>query len=238
MDGIKRVALVTGGNRGLGLETCIRLAKGGITVYLGCRNELVGRECVERLRSSVKLDVLFSHLDVDNPASIQAAAEKIEKEAGRLDILINNAGVLLESEENGLYTPTDKNVLLKTFETNVAGAYLMSEAILPIMQQNGYGRIVNVSSGMGQLVNMQWEFPAYRISKAALNAVTRIHAAKCRGTNILVNSICPGWVKTDMGGPDAPRSLAEGVETILWAATLEDGSPTGGFFRDKHPIPW
>lgn len=238
MDGIKRVALVTGGNRGLGLETSIRLAKSGITVYLGCRNELVGRECVERLRSSVKLDVLFCHLDVDNIVSIQAAADKIEKESGRLDILVNNAGILLEREEDGQYTLTDKDILLRTFETNVAGAYFMSEAVLPLMQQNGYGRIVNVSSGMGQLVNMQWEFPAYRISKAALNAVTRVHAAKCRGTNILVNSICPGWVKTDMGGADAPRSLAEGVETIIWAATLEEGSPTGGFFRDKHPIPW
>lgn len=234
----KRVALVTGANRGLGLETVIRLAKKGIRTYLCCRNEQLGKECAEKLQKNLNLDVIFLRLDVNNPENIKEIVEKIDFEQKRLDILVNNAGILLDKEQKDGSISAQKNLLVATFETNVVAPYLLCEAVLPIMQRQGYGRVVNVSSGMGQLANMQSELPAYRISKTALNAVTKIYSVKYRGSNILVNSVCPGWVQTAMGGPDAPRSLAEGVETIVWAATLEEGGPTGGFFRDKHSIPW
>jgi len=237
MDRVKQIALISGGNKGLGFETAVQLSRRGIKVFLGSRSEQKGRESATRLQSA-GFDVTYIPLEVTDAASIQAAVDKIGKEFGHLDILINNAGVLLERGDGSLPIHTDKDILLKTFETNVAGAYMLCDAVLPLMRQNGYGRIVNVSSGMGQLANMQSEFPAYRISKTALNAVTKIFATLCRGINILVNSVCPGWVKTDMGGAEAPRSLAAGVETIVWAATLEDGSLTGNFFRDKHSIPW
>jgi NAD(P)-dependent dehydrogenase (short-subunit alcohol dehydrogenase family) len=233
-----RVALVTGANRGLGLETAIRLAKKNYKVYLSGRNLHSVTDCCERLQKSLKLDVLPLYLDVTVAESIAEAIARIEKDHDRIDVLVNNAGILLEKDSDHPDLATLKDILEKTFETNVVGSYLTSEKVLPIMLRNGYGRIVNVSGGMGQLINMQSEYPAYRISKAAMNGITRIFAVLSRGNNILVNSVCPGWVKTDMGGSDAPRSLAEGVETIIWAATLEEGGPTGGFFRDKHPIPW
>ncbi len=126
----------------------------------------------------------------------------------------------------------------KTLETNIFGPLRLTQAAVPLMRKNGYGRIVNVSSGAGQLIDMGMGFPAYRMSKAALNALTRITAAEVKDTNILVNAVCPGWVRTDMGGPQAERSVEHGAETPVWLATLPDDGPSGGFFRDKLPIPW
>jgi len=238
----KRVALVTGGNRGLGLETCRQLGQLGYIVILTARHTNQGREQVDLLKGE-GLDVRFYHADVNDSNSIGSLYEYVMSDFGRCDVLINNAGILIEKADHlneDLFERLrhDKNSLMITLETNVAGPYLLSEAFGPIMRKNRYGRIVNVSSGMGQLSEMQEGFPAYRISKAGVNAVTRIFAALYRGHNVLVNSICPGWVKTDMGGQNAPKSIPQGVDTIIWAATLPDGGPTGGFFRDRHPIPW
>lgn len=188
------------------------------------------------------LDVVFCQLDVTDPESIVKAFDSIKKGWGRLDVLINNAGVLLDMDEpilhpSGLFK-TDRNSLIKTFEVNTVGAYQLCEAFLPMMSAQHYGRIVNVTSGLGQLSEMAAGYPAYRLSKTAINAVTRIFAAQGRERNVLVNSVDPGWVKTDMGGSGAPRTLEEGIDTIVWAATLPDGSPTGQLFRDRQPVDW
>lgn len=231
MDNAK-IALVTGGNRGLGLETCKELAKKGLTVILTSRDEKKGQVQVKEINKE-GLNVVFLRLDTDDPESIRHAVDWVTQTFGKLDVLVNNAAILLDAKSK-----TDKRILSKTFETNVIGPYLLIEAFAPLMQKNHYGRIVNVSSQAGQLAHMGTEYPAYRISKAALNAVTVIYSAKFHGSNILVNSVCPGWVKTEMGGPNAPRTVEEGVETIVWAATLPDHSSTGCFFYDKNKIMW
>ena len=156
---------------------------------------------------------------------------------GRTDILINNAGIMIDPRGSRLLD-SELKTYRDTLETNAFGPLLITQALLPLMKKRNYGRIVNLSSGRGQLSEMGSGTPAYRISKTALNALTRIVAAETRGSNILVNSLRPGWVKTDMGGPYAPRTVAQGADTAVWLATLPDGGPTGGFFRDRKPIPW
>ena len=158
-------------------------------------------------------------------------------------MLVNNAGVFLDPGWQG--TPGDSSALLadpetirKTFEINTLAPLCLIQKFVPLMKKQGYGRIVNVSSGMGQLAEMEGGFPGYRISKTALNAVTKMIAAEVKETNVLINSLCPGWVRTDMGGKDAHRSVAEGADTIVWLATLDNGGPSGGFFRDRTAIPW
>lgn len=126
----------------------------------------------------------------------------------------------------------------RAMTTNVYGPLLMSQALVPLMKKNNYGRVVNISSGLGQLSDMGGGYPAYRISKTAINALTRMFAGELKDDNILVNSMCPGWVKTDMGGPDAPRDVQEGADTAVWLATLPDNGPRGKFFRDRQEIPW
>ncbi len=159
-------------------------------------------------------------------------------ELGPVDVLVNNAGVIAESGESSRDALSVSADLLRTaFESNTLGAYRTIQALAPGMRERSYGRIVNVSSGMGQLSDMNGGHPAYRLSKTALNALTRIFAQEL-GPSVLVNSVCPGWVKTDMGGPGATLEIEEGVQTIVWAATLPDDGPTGGFFRNKQPIPW
>jgi len=159
------------------------------------------------------------------------------REFDRVDVLVNNAGIMIDGEEpNAL--PEYASVIQRTFATNALGPYLLCRALVPAMVKNNYGRVVNVSSGMGQLSEMNSGYPGYRVSKTALNAVTRMFADETRGTDVLVNSVCPGWVRTDMGGKGATRSIEQGAETIVWLATLPDGSPTGGFFRDKKPMAW
>jgi NAD(P)-dependent dehydrogenase (short-subunit alcohol dehydrogenase family) len=157
-----------------------------------------------------------------------------------LEILVNNAGILIDPLDPaaGSVFHTKVDTLRRTYETNVYGPLQLCQALIPLMQVRGYGRVVNISSGMGQLSEMNGGYPGYRLSKTALNALTRIFADELKGTNILVNSVCPGWVRTDMGGPKASRSVEEGVYTIVWLATLPSGSPTGQFFRDRQPIPW
>ena len=240
MSGTGKIAVVTGGNRGIGFETCRQLARRGMRVILTARDEVKGRPAAERLRRE-GLEVEFATLDVSDDASVGSFARHVEKALGRVDVLVNNAGIMIDEEEGrGGGSPSVMRArietLRRTMEVNVYGALRVTQALLPLMPKND-ARIVNVSSGMGQLSDMNGGWPAYRISKTALNALTRILADELRGTGIRVNSICPGWVKTDMGGPGATRTPEEGADTIVWVATARD-VPTGGFFRDRKPIPW
>jgi len=236
----KRTALVTGANRGLGFETARQLGRLGYRVVLAARDQGKAEAAALTLRTEY-LDVLPLLLDVASDASCARL-----KEIGAVDVVVNNAGVLLESDENplaaGLLSQSALEVaselMRETLETNTLGAYRVIQELAPGMRERGYGRIVNVSSGLGQLDDMGGGYPAYRVSKTALNALTRIFAAELKGTGVLVNSVCPGWVKTDMGGPGAKLSTEEGVKTIVWAATLPENGPTSGFFRGMKPIPW
>ena len=167
---------------------------------------------------------------------IAQLARDVEEEFGRLDVLVNNAGISIDGEQHGVGANLD--VVRETLEMNLFGAWRPCEAFVPLMQRNRYGRIVNVSSGMDALNGMGGGSPAYRVSRTSLNALTRILASELRGTGILVNPVCPGWVQTDMGGSGASRTVEEGVDTPVWAATLPNNDPTGGFFRDRHQIPW
>ncbi|MDQ3302708.1 MAG: SDR family oxidoreductase [Actinomycetota bacterium] len=226
------VALVSGANRGIGREVVRQLAVRGVTTILGSRDEEKGRTAAEGIDG----EVVVRRLDVTDERGIQNLAHEVEEEFGRLDVLVNNAGVSMDSGRRGVNA--DLDVVRETLELNLFGAWRLCEAFVPLMQRNNYGRIVNVSSGMGALNEMGGGSPAYRVSKTALNALTRILASELRGSGILVNSVCPGWVRTDMGGSGAARSVEEGADTLVWAATLADNGPTGGFFRDRRPIPW
>ena len=227
-----RVALVSGGNRGIGLEIVRQLAGRGITVILGSREEESGRAAAEGLSG----DVVVSQLDVTDEGSVARLAASVEGEFGRLDVLVNNAGISNDDGQRGMNADLDR--VRDALEANLFGAWRLCEMAIPLMQRHGYGRIVNVSSGMGALEDMGGGSPGYRVSKTALNALTRILASELRGSGILVNCVCPGWVQTDMGSPRAPRPVEEGADTPVWAATLPKGGPTGGFFRDRRPIPW
>jgi NAD(P)-dependent dehydrogenase (short-subunit alcohol dehydrogenase family) len=224
-DGARPVALVTGANRGIGAEIATQLARDhDMLVIAGARDPS---------RVEARDNVLAVELDVTDDDSVGAAVAGIESGRGRLDVLVNNAGVY--GEPNGVadYPLGEAHQL---FEVNVYGPWRLIQAALPLLRRSPAARIVNVSSGSGQLDDMGPGRTAYRLSKAALNALTRTLAAE--EPQIKVNSICPGWVRTDMGGPTATRSVAEGADTAVWAATLGDDGPSGGFFRDREPIPW
>lgn len=233
----KRIAIVTGANRGIGFEICRQLGKrGDIRVFLTARNESRGEAAADKLRVE-GLDVGFHVLDVSSEASIVTFAGWLEATCKRCDVLVNNAGIL--ADPRGSRVLDSKVATYRdTLETNLLGPLRMIQALVPLMKQNGYGRVVNVSSGQGQLADMGVGTPAYRVSKTALNALTRTLAADLKGSGILVNAMCPGWVRTDMGGASAPRSVEQGADTALWLATLPANGPTGGFFRDRKPIPW
>lgn len=231
-----RVAVVTGGNRGIGLEICRQLAHAGLRVVLTARSPEKGRAAAESVsKEGVAMD--FFPLDVSNAAGIHQFGIFMEKEYGRCDVLVNNAGIFPDSGKISALD-TDVQILRAAMETNVYGPFMLCQRLVPLMRKNGYGRIVNLSSGMGQLSEMNGGCPGYRISKTGLNAVTRILADELRNDNILINSMCPGWVKTEMGGPDAPRTVEEGADTALWLATLPDDGPRGGFFRNRTPMAW
>jgi NAD(P)-dependent dehydrogenase (short-subunit alcohol dehydrogenase family) len=227
----KRIAVVTGGNRGIGLEICRQLAQAGMHVVLTARDEAKGKAAAK------KLGVESHQLDVDSDESVKAFVRWIKDTHGRCDVLVNNAGVMLDPRGSRVLD-SKIETYRDTLETNLLGPLRMIQAIAPLMKNQGYGRIVNMSSGQGQLSDMGVGTPAYRVSKTALNALTRTTAADLHGTGILVNAMCPGWVRTDMGGSGAPRSVEQGADTALWLATLPDNGPTGGYFRDRKPIPW
>ena len=227
-----RVALVSGGNRGIGREVARQLAERGLTVVIGSRDLGQGEAVAEELGNGV----VATQLDVTDEESIRSAISFVEREYGRLDVLVNNAAIA--DGWSGTAADADFDRVKEVLETNLFGAWRLVKAALPLMRRNGYGRIVNVSSGMGQLLDMGGHSPGYRLSKTGLNALTRMLTAELQGENILVNSVCPGWVRTDMGGKNARRSVEQGADTPVWLATLPDGGPTGGFFRDREPIPW
>ena len=234
--GAERVAVVTGANRGIGLEICRQLAASGLNVVLTSRDAAKGRAACKTL-TSAGLQVIYRRLDVTSVRAIRALAEFMQNEFGRIDVLVNNAGVMLDPRGTRFLDST-LATYRATFEVNVWGALALTQAVLPLMQKRRYGRIVNLSSGLGQFTGMGNSTPAYRMSKTALNALTCIVAAETKGNNILVNAACPGWVRTDMGGAGAPRPVAQGADTPVWLATLPDGGPTGSYFRDRKPIPW
>jgi NAD(P)-dependent dehydrogenase (short-subunit alcohol dehydrogenase family) len=224
----KRIALVTGGNRGLGFETCRQLARSGLTVILTARDSNKGNRAAIQLADKEGLDVIFYVLDVTNSNHIKDIAKQVVEEFGHLDILVNNAAILYDTWQYTL--DADLAIVNQAMATNVYGPWRLCQAFIPVMKRNGYGRIVNISSLGGSLHYMEeGGTPAYAISKAALNVLTRKLAAELRGTGILVNSIDPGWLATDMGGHGG-GPVEEGTHGIVWAATLSDDGPSGGFF--------
>jgi len=239
----RRVALVTGANRGIGFEISRQLAQKGITVVMGGREAQKGGAACDRL-SRQDLNVHYQTLDVTKEASIRSAVAAIKDAQGRLDILVNNAGVYLDSGAAAL--DVSMETVRRSLQTHALGPLLLCQLCIPIMRRGGYGRIVNMASALGSLAAMSdresdsfgLKSPAYRLSKAALNLVTLLVAKEVSGENILVNSCCPGWVRTDVGGPEAPLSPEQGADTPVWLANLEDGGPSGGFFRERTRIPW
>ena len=227
-----QVALVSGGNRGIGREVARQLAGKGLAVVLGSRDLGKG----EAVAKDIGDGVVATQLDVTDEESIRSAISFVEREFGRLDVLVNNAGIT--DGWSGTAADAGFDRVKDVLETNLFGSWRLAKAALPLMRRNGYGRIVNVSSGMGQLSDMGGHSPGYRVSKTGLNALTRMLTAELGNENILVNSVCPGWVRTDMGGANARRSIEQGADTPVWLATLPDDGPAGGFFRDRAPIPW
>src|SRR3954453_8320355 len=211
---MKRIALVTGSTRGIGAEVARQLEARGVEVIV------VGRKDV----------------DLGDEQSIEAFGARMEREHGRLDVLVNNAAILLDEGKSILDVTARK--FENTWRVNVLGAFLMTQRFAPMLRKSGHGRVVNVSSGAGQLSSMTSYAPSYSTSKAALNATTILFANPLRADGVLVNCADPGWVRTDMGGPAAPRSVEEGADTIVWLATLPDAGPTGGFFHDRKKIDW
>lgn len=234
-----RAALVTGANRGIGLEIVRQLARKGLTAVIGARDPDKGLAAADKLKAE-GLEVTVVELDVDDEKSASRAVAEVRRLFGRCDVLVNNAAIISDGPGGFNASVFDLAIadMRRTFETNVLGPVRLIKAAVPVMREQGYGRIVNMSSGAGQLADMGSGFPAYRMSKSALNALTRITAAELRDSNIKVNAICPGWVRSDMGGPNADRSVEEGADTPVWLATLPDDGPTGGFFRDRKPIAW
>ena len=230
-------ALVTGGNRGIGFEICRQLGQKGIHVFLGCRKIGLGRAASKKLQQE-GLSVDPCLLDVTKPASVARARDHLKKKSCMPHILVNNAGVLLDSSFDTSFFKTPESLIRTTMESNLLGPLRLCQAFVPAMKKRNYGRVVNMSSGAGQLVDMNSGFPAYRFSKTAFNALTRVLADELKETNILVNSMCPGWVNTRMGGSEAPRTPAQGADTAVWLATLPASGPRGGFFRDRESIPW
>ena len=219
------VALVTGASRGIGAEIARELARDhGFRVFAGARNP----DDVEEQDGVVPVE-----LDVTDEDTIFGTRERIESDSGRLDALVNNAGIYGDPVGAADY---DLDRAHEVLEVNTFGPWRLIEGFLPLLRESEAPRVVNISSGAGQLSDMNGGRAAYRVSKAALNALTRTLASDERW--VKVNTMCPGWVRTDMGGAGAPRSVEEGADTAIWLATLPDDGPTGGFFRNRKPIPW
>ncbi|MER6412323.1 SDR family NAD(P)-dependent oxidoreductase [Streptomyces humidus] len=225
---------MTGGARGIGLEMCRQLAAQGLRVLVGAR----GREAAEEACRAIGPAALPLALDVTSAKSVTEAVREATGLTGGIDVLVNNAGVSLDRELRPPYV--DEDILRATLDTNLTGAWRMAEVVVPGMVEAGYGRVVNVTSSYGSLALMDsGRHPAYRISKASLNALTRMLAAELSGTGVLVNAADPGWTRSGMGGPSAPRGPAEGADTPVWLATLPEGDETTGrLFADRRPLPW
>ena len=223
------VAVVTGANRGIGREVVRQLAERGYTTVLGSRDAANGERAAADLGLGDR--VVSRQLDVSDDESVRAFAARLDA----CDVLVNNAAVDYDTDQRA--TSADLARVRDDLDTNLFGAWRTTQALLPLLRASDHARIVNVSSGAGQLTDMGGGTPAYKVSKVTLNALTRMLAAELRGDGVLVNAICPGWVATDMGGRGG-RPIEEGAAGVVWAATLPDDGPTGGFFRDGKPIPW
>lgn len=231
----KKVALVTGGNRGIGYELVKQLALNGFHVILASRDPEMGRRAAQTLAES-NLDVSFVGMDVDDPKSIRQASITVNERYGKVDALINNAGVYVDGNETLMNQ--EPSILEKTMATNFFGAYHVIRSFLPLMEKQGYGRIVNVSSEYGAMREMSYPgVGAYKLSKLALNGLTRLVAAEIAG-DIKINAVDPGWVRTDMGGPSAPKTPKQAAESIVWLAMIGPDGPNGDFFKDGKRTDW
>lgn len=238
----QKLAVVTGAARGIGLSVARDLAIAGCTVLMVGRGADTIEHAFQQLRKDGH-DVLPHLADVTDASAVAALAARLRREFGRADILVNNAGVFLEAKDFAApqaasIFSVDPALIAATYACNALAPLRLIQAIVPLMRENGWGRIVNVSSSMGQLAEMGGFWPGYRMSKAALNALTRLTARELEGSPIKVNSVCPGWCRTEMGGMKATRSADDGAKGIVWAALLSDDGPSGGFFRDGKPIAW
>lgn len=242
-DNNKKIALISGANRGLGFEISKQLAHQGIRVIIGARDSIKGQEAAHILKQQ-GLDAYSCVLDVNDAESICKAVNWIQEQFGTLHILVNNAGVILDRSTSVLDLNAD--TLSQTLQPNLIGPFLLCQTCIPLMKKANYGRIVNVSSLLGSLTDMndanspfsRVMAPAYRMSKTALNALTTLFAKELQGTNILINSAHPGWLQTDMGSKAADLSVDEGAATPVWLATLPDGGPNGGFFHRRYRLAW
>ena len=244
-----KIALITGANRGLGLETARQLSRTGVRTIIGARDPANGERAAAELGGE-GLDVGWVALDVESVTSVRAAAKQVQDQYGRLDILINNAGILPEATAGETAGPLDLHLFRQTFETNVFGAVTVIQEFLPLLRQSGSGRVVNVSTTMGSLsdqsdpASQYYEVvvPAYQSSKAALNGITVALAKLLSDTPIKVNSICPGWVQTDLGGPAnraaAPLTAEQASQIVVEMASIPDDGPSGGFFDRDGSIAW
>lgn len=228
------IAVVTGANRGIGLAIARQLAQAGLKVIATSRDAEKGRAVGQKLAGQGEIE--YETLAVDDEASVRGFAKRVLGTYGRVDVLINNAGVLADREFDTLTIAPD--LMRQVFNVNTLGSLMMSQAFMPGMMERNYGRIVNVSSRAGQVAEQTGNWPAYKISKLALNAVTMQLAQLAREKDVLVNAMCPGWVQTDLGGEEAPRTPDEGADTAVWLAQLPTGSKTGGFFADRQEISW
>lgn len=229
---VTTVALVSGANRGIGLEICRQLAARGAVVYLGARDLYAGRLAAKSLD---RAGVTAVQLDVTDLDSVTAAVDQVGAEQDRLDVLINNAGAHYDTSQSS--TGADLDIVEQALDTNVLGPWRLAQACIPLLRASPAPRLVNVSSGSGSFDSIGATAPAYCVSKAALNALTVSLAADLRDSRILVNAVCPGWVATDMGGTGG-RPVTDGAASVLWAVDLPDSGPSGGFYRDGHPLPW
>jgi NAD(P)-dependent dehydrogenase (short-subunit alcohol dehydrogenase family) len=234
---IERVAVVTGGNRGIGLEICRQLSRLGHHVVLTARHERSAEEAASGLTEQGPGLVVGAVLDVCDEDSVASTFAEVARNLGSVDVLVNNAGIAIDGPAHRATAP-DFSRVEETMATNLYGAWRCSVAAVPLMRERGFGRIVNLSSTAGSLAHaVTAESPAYRISKVSLNMLTRVLAAELHGTGILVNAVSPGYTKTDMS-PRATRPVEDGADTPVWLATLPDDGPTGGFFYERQPLEW
>lgn len=237
----KLVALITGANKGLGLETARQLGKKGYVVLIGARDSERGNTASDQLKAE-GIEAHYVNLDMNSPATFVSAADFVEKQFGKLDVLVNNAGINLDAGRSPSEVPVQ--AIKDTFEVNFFNVIDLTQKLLPLIRKSEAGRIVNVSSILGSLTlnadpkSQLWRILGYNSSKSALNSFTTLLSYDLRETNIKVNSAHPGWVKTDLGGEGAPLGVEEGAETSVWLATLPQDGPTGGYFHKQNTIPW